>query len=324
VSGIPADPVKGPRAGVEAEWRGVIAGAILPFDTTGAIDWESFERHLEGLAAAPLAGVVVNADTGEGPHLLPRERDDVLEFAARVVAGRMPVLSGLVARTAAEGVQAARRAEEAGAAGLQVFQPFEVAADGAPGYYEALGEACLLPLVVYQPPAALGAGLEEDMLRSVVALEPVAGVKESSWDRRRFARCADLCRRSRTPTLLLSGADSFILESLRMGADGTMLAVAALDPDVYVELFRRRETEAAEVLQRALDPFLELLLAPPVADFRARLKELLRRDGIIRSAAVREPLRPIGRAEAERLAYALATCREAVASTAGAGGEHRP
>jgi dihydrodipicolinate synthase/N-acetylneuraminate lyase len=39
---------------------------------------------------------------------------------------------------------------------------------------------------------------------------------------------------------LLSGQDSFILDSLRTGADGAMLAAAAADAAVYTALWERR------------------------------------------------------------------------------------
>jgi 4-hydroxy-tetrahydrodipicolinate synthase len=230
-----------------------------------------------------------------------------------VLDRRLPVLSGLVAASAADGTAAARRAEELGAAGLQVFPPGGVEPARAVAYYEALGAASSLPLVVYQPPPALGAGLDVELLRQVLAVDAVVGVKESSWDRRRFAESARLCRQAKPAAVLLSGADTFILESLRMGADGAMLAVAAIDPHFYVDLFRLRETARAEALQHALDPFLGLLLAPPVGDFRARLKEVLRLDGVIRSSAVRPPLRPLASAEIRRLARALERAREAAA-----------
>ena len=68
---------------------------------------------------------------------------------------------------------------------------------------------------------------------------------------------------------LLCGEDSFILESLRMGADGAMLAAAAVDPTVYARLFEARHEREGEVIQDCLDEFLGLVFAPPLGGFRA-------------------------------------------------------
>ncbi len=90
---------------------------------------------------------------------------------------------------------------------------------------------------------------------------------------------------------LLSGQDSFILDSLLGGADGAMLAAAASDPAAYATMWARRGEPAAAAIQAALDPYIERLFAPPLRDFRARIKAVLEHDGAIATAAVRSTAR---------------------------------
>ena len=112
----------------------------------------------------------------------------------------------------------------------------------------------------------------------------------------------------------MSGQDSFILDSLRTGADGAMLAAAATDAAVYSALWERRGSAEAAALQAAFDPYLDRLFAPPLRDFRSRLKAVLAADGVIAGTAVRSPLRRIADDEAAAVVAAHDAARERAAA----------
>jgi 4-hydroxy-tetrahydrodipicolinate synthase len=296
------------------DWAGTVAGVVLPMAEDESIDWRSLEAHLESFVGCGLAGVVVNADTGEGGLLDPDEREAVVRFAARLIGDRLPVVAGLPPAHTAAAARSARSAADAGAVALQVFTPPVFM--GAPlpwapvaAYYEAIAAASDLPLIVYQAPAGLGVTFELDILRRLSEAPSVRAIKESSWSRQGSTDAAAAFAGERSPVALLSGEDTFILESLRNGADGAMLAAAAADPHVYAMLWELRGTEAAAEIQAALDPYIERLFAPPLRDFRARLKAVLDADGAIATRTVRSPLQPVGDAEAAALTEALAAVR---------------
>jgi 4-hydroxy-tetrahydrodipicolinate synthase len=301
------------------DWAGVIAGVALPLRDDESIDWESLEAHLETFAGHGLAGVVVNADTGEGALMSRAEREQVLRFAVERLDGRVPVTAGLVPGHTAAVADEARTAGELGAVGLQVFTPPVFL--GAPlrwepvtAYYEAIAAATGVPLIVYQAPGGLGVTFDLDVLRRLAEVPGVAAIKESSWSREGYAASAAAFAGDRHEVALLSGQDSFILDSLRAGADGTMLAAAASDAAVYAAIWELRATDEASALQAAFDPYIELLFAPPLRDFRSRLKAVLAADGVIASQTVRSPLQRVGHDEASGVVAALAAARARVAA----------
>ena len=284
-------------------WRGAIAGVVLPMTERHEIDWDSLEAHLESFVGCGLSGVVVNADTGEGPFLTPPERDAVLAFAVGRIGDRVPVAAGLCPADAT--AANAKHAREPRLA----RRPTSVSADRGVedpiAYYHGLAAASGVPLIVYQPPAALGAGFDLETLERLAEIPGVAAIKESSWSREEAMNVTDRFGGDRHDVALLCGEDSFILESLRMGADGAMLAAAAVDPAVYARLFEARHEHEGEVIQHCLDEFLGLVFASPLGGFRARLKAVLAADGGIASAAVRPPLRPVDAAERDALVSAV-------------------
>jgi 4-hydroxy-tetrahydrodipicolinate synthase len=301
------------------DWAGVIAGVATPMHEDESIDWASLEAHLESCAGCGLAGVVVNADTGEGALLTPYEREAVLRFAVRQIGDRVPVAAALVAAHTASAAASARAAGDLGAAALQVFTPpvfmgTPLGAEPVAAYYEAIAAATDVPLIVYQAPTGLGVTFELDVLRRLAEVPGVEAVKESSWSPARFAESAEVFAGGRHDVALLSGQDSFILDSLLAGADGAMLAAAATDAGAYATMWAKRGTACAAEIQAALDPYLEGLFAPPLRDFRARLKAMLARDGAIAAPTVRAPLQRISLGEADALHTALAAARARIAT----------
>jgi dihydrodipicolinate synthase/N-acetylneuraminate lyase len=262
-----------------------------------------------------LAGVVVNADTGEGALLTPAEREAALRFAIRHIDGRLPVVAGLLPSDAAEAAATARTAGDIGAAALQVFAPAVFLAESliweiVVSYYQEVADASDIPLIVYQAPAQLGVTFDVEILKRLADLPNVRAIKESSWSRSGFLETVDAFAGDQYDVALLSGEDTFILESLRSGADGAMLAAAAVDPAFYAAMFAQRHTAVASRIQRALDPYLSRLFAPPLHDFRARVKAVLTHDGVIACAAVRSPMRPAGAEEVAVLLHALQVARQ--------------
>jgi 4-hydroxy-tetrahydrodipicolinate synthase len=301
------------------DWAGVIAGVATPMREDESIDWSALEAHLDTFVGCGLAGVVVNADTGEGALLTPDEREAVLRFAVRQIGERVPVVAGLPPARTGSAAASARTAGDFGAAALQVFTPpvfmgTPLAAEPVVAYYGAIAAATDVPLIVYQAPAGLGVTFELDVLARLAEAPGVQAIKDSSWSPVRYAESAAAFAGDRHDVALLSGQDSFILDSLVAGADGAMLAAAATDAGAYATMWARRGTAGAAEIQGALDPFLERLFAPPLRDFRARLKVMLAHDGLISTPTVRTPLQPVGAGEAASLLAALASARARIAS----------
>jgi dihydrodipicolinate synthase/N-acetylneuraminate lyase len=65
-----------------------------------------------------------------------------------------------------------------------------------------------------------------------------------------------------------------------------------------------------------LSPLERAMFAPPIRDYRARAKEALVMQGIIRRATVREPLLPVSHADRESMRGAMVAAGELTPSAA--------
>ncbi len=278
--------------------HGIVPACIITFDTDGRFDEAAYRRYLQWLLPQGPVALAINADTGEGPHLWPDERERVLRVAVDE-AGHVPVVAGLSASFTAQAVDEAKRAEQAGASGLLVFPipayqgtPLDPALPVA--YHEAIATGCGLPLVAFQLQPALGGVIfSEETLRRIAAIDSVVALKEASFDARLYLATRRMIEHLDRPIDLLTGDDNFVYESFVMGAEGALIGFGTLATRLQVEMYQLtrqgRWPEARAIWERIL-PLEEAIYAQPVRDYRARTKIALKHLGVIESTVMRPPL----------------------------------
>ena len=283
--------------------HGIIPACIVTFDDRGRFDESAYRRYLQWLLPQGPVALAINADTGEGPHLWPDERERVLRVAVDEAdkAGNVPVIAGLSAMFTAQAVEEAKRAEGAGARGLLVFPipayqgtPLDPAIPVA--YHEAIARGCGLPMVAFQLQPALGGVIfSEETLKRIAAIPQVVALKEASFDARLYLQTRRMIERLERPIDLLTGDDNFIYESFVMGGEGALIGFGTLATALQVQMYKDtregRWDEARAIWEKIL-PLEEVVYGPPVRDYRARTKVALKLQGVIDSTLMRPPLTP--------------------------------
>ncbi len=129
---------------------GVIAFPITPFRDDLSLDEDGVRRNLRVLAEHPLCAIVAGGGTGELYSLTVSEHAALVKAAVEAAGGRVPVVAG-VGFNPAIAAETARSAAGAGAAAILALPPYYPNADedGLLEYYEAIGRATSLALLVY-------------------------------------------------------------------------------------------------------------------------------------------------------------------------------
>jgi 4-hydroxy-tetrahydrodipicolinate synthase len=282
--------------------RGIIPACVTTFDERGKFDEAAYRRYLQWLLPQGPVALAINADTGEGPHMWPDEREQVLRVAVDE-AGDVPVIAGLSAMFTEQAVEEGKRARDAGARGLLMFpipayqgMPLDPAIPVA--YHEAVAQGVGLPMIAFQLQPALGGVIfSEDTLRRIAAIDNVVALKEASFDARLYLLTRRMIERLDRPIDLLTGDDNFIYESFVMGAEGALIGFGTLATDLQVEMVRltkeQRWAEARAIWERIL-PLEEVVYGSPVRDYRSRTKVALKLLGVIDSTVMRPPLLAVG------------------------------
>jgi 4-hydroxy-tetrahydrodipicolinate synthase len=294
--------------------KGLIPATVLPMTEDAKVDEAGLRRYIRHVADAKPKALAINVDTGEGPHLWPKERLRVLEIVLAEVGDRVPVVAGLGAQFTEQAVAMAKDLKDVGAHGLLVFpigayQGLPLDPEVPVRYHAAVGDATGLPLVLFQLQPALGAvNFEPETLSKLCQVTQVAAIKEASFDARLFVEVRDAVKAARPECVFLTGNDNFIYESFVLGAEGALIGFGAVATRQQVELVTHalagRHEEARRIMDR-LTPLVNTIFAPPVRNYRARCKAALVMQGILDRETVRPPLLPISAPERDRIREAM-------------------
>lgn len=292
---------------------GLIAAVVTPMNSKYEVLYDDFERYVKWVVSQGVSGIAVGVDTGEGPSLYKEEKLNLVKIAKRVAGTNVVVVAGLQAINTFEAMKLAKELEEAGADALLVFP--HPAFIGEPNddvifeYHKAINDNINVPLIIFNLQPALG-GVEykPGIIRRLSELKNVKAVKEASFDAKKFLDIVRVIEKLPRKIQILTGNDNFIYESLVMGAEGGLLGFGTIAIKDQVEMFeliaKEKYREAKEIWYRLL-PLMEVIFAPPVRNYRARLKEALCMMGIIETTYVRPPLMPITSEEREKIRNVL-------------------
>ncbi|MEN9525949.1 MAG: hypothetical protein RLZZ256_1333, partial [Bacteroidota bacterium] len=68
---------------------------VTPFDASGSIDWNSFEKLIEHWINGGVEYLVVLGTTGESATIHGSEKQEVFSFVKDRVKGRVPLVAGI-------------------------------------------------------------------------------------------------------------------------------------------------------------------------------------------------------------------------------------
>lgn len=243
-----------------AKWGGVFPAVTTKMTQGGDLDLGTIQFSLNRLVEAGVSGVIVLPMLGENASLNLAEREKVIRAAVEVVAGRVPVLSGLAEITLQSATAHARAYESFGAQGLMVFPSLGYKTDPreTSAWYRGIAGASSLPIMIYNNPIAYGVDVTPAILKTLEDVPEIVCVKEETGDIRRIT---DMSIELRDRFSIFCGVDDLIVESVALGATGWVSGMTNAWPRECVELFnlcRQNKFEAARELYRILTPSFHL------------------------------------------------------------------
>ncbi|GII95546.1 dihydrodipicolinate synthase family protein [Sinosporangium siamense] len=295
------------------DFRGLTAATVVPMTPDQKPDEAALRPYIRWVAGQGVTALAINVDTGETAHLSPAERRRVLE----IVREELPSGVGLVAGLGGPYTEAARRqAREYRAIGADALLVFPIPAYYSTPldpeipyrYHSAIAEAGV-PMILFQlQPALGGAVIPRPVLERLLSIDGVVALKEASFDARTFMDTVEIVGEAAHDVVMLTGNDNFIFESLVLGAEGALLGFGTIMVREQVELIKLVAAGSlgeARMLGKRVQRLADIVFAPPVANYRARVKEVLALQGVIPSTQMREPLLSLREDERELIRTTL-------------------
>lgn len=246
------------------DWKGVFPAATTQFNNDGTLDIDATQRTYDHLIRDGVHGLIVLGTCGENNSLLPAEKIKVLEAAAEVSKGRVPVLTGVSEFTTVGAVNYAQEAEKIGLDGLMVLpaMAYKASRREVLTYFKTVAGSVGMPVMIYNNPVTYGIDVTIDMMRELSDQKNIVAIKESTEDTRRIT---DLYAEFGDRFTIFCGVDDIALESLMLGTTGWISGLTSAFPQESVAIYdlamQGRYAEALEIY-RWFMPLLHLDTIP--------------------------------------------------------------
>ena len=251
---------------------GVGPPLVTPFDEDGDVDHDRLRELVAWVETRGVDFLVPCGSTSEAELLTAGERARVVETV--VEAASVPVVAGTGHPGLRETLTSTRAAHEAGADAALVVTPFyyEHDKERLAAYYRELAEQSPLPVYLYAVPTYTGVELDPDTVGDLATEPGIVGLKDSSGSLGALARHR---RRTGGEFTLLAGSADLLASGLAHGADGGILAVANLYPELAVEVVEQQvdDPERARNLTAELGEYHAAVFAQGVPGLKWAMRE---------------------------------------------------
>ncbi|MCW6537383.1 dihydrodipicolinate synthase family protein [Sphingomonas lycopersici] len=241
-------------------WSGVFPAVTTQIREDLSIDLPETQRVVDDLIRDGVTGVIALGTVGENNSLEYDEKVSVLSAIVEVVAGRVPVITGVSEYDLRRAVRYAQAAEKAGADGLMLLPPmvYVTKPNELVAHFRGVAAGTRLPIMLYNNPPAYRTVIDRDVLSALVDVPNIVAVKESAPDTRRFTDFRNIFG---DRFVLFAGLDDVALEGLYLGARGWVSGLTNAFPKESVELvraFERGDHAKAMEIYRWFMPLLHL------------------------------------------------------------------
>jgi 4-hydroxy-tetrahydrodipicolinate synthase len=245
-------------------WSGIYSAVTTKFTPKGDLDIVAFEHGIQAQINAAIDAVIIGGSLGESSTITHDERMTLLSSAQNIAGDKIPVLVNIAEGSSRQAINLAQRAEASGADGLMVLPPmmYKPTDDEVVMFFTDVANNTSLPILVYNNPFDYKIEVTPRMFESLLKLENIQAVKESTRDVSNVTRLLGYFGER---LKILTGVDTIAMESLVMGASGWVAGLVNAFPAETVAIFRLvqagRIKEALDI-HRWFLPILELDISP--------------------------------------------------------------
>ena len=245
-------------------YRGSFTALVTPF-RNGALDEDGFRALVEWQVTSGTHGLVPCGTTGESSTLTLEEHERVVSWCVEQSSGRVPVIAGAGSNRTDIAVELARSAEARGADAVLVVAPYynRPSQEGLYRHFEAVHQACRLPIYVYNIPARSAVEVSLETMVRLSRLPRIVGVKDATANLSRPSLERAACGAGFN---LLSAEDATALAYLAQGGHGCISVTSNVAPRQCADLqeaWRRGDPAEALALHDRLIPLHTAMFAEP-------------------------------------------------------------
>ncbi|WPG41412.1 4-hydroxy-tetrahydrodipicolinate synthase [Variovorax sp. EBFNA2] len=243
--------------------RGIIPAIPTPVNADDTINEYATEALLAYLLEEGIDGVLPLGGTGEYGALARAERVKMARLTVEAVAGKVPVIPGVLDPGFHDAMDAGKAFADVGADALLVLTPYYTnpTQAGIRDYFLRYADSSPVPIMIYEIPYRTRIAIAPEILHELSRHERIIGMKACNTDMYHFLRTIAGVDDS---FAVLSGEDTLFPLHVAAGARGGIVVTASLLPRAWRAIYdaaREGRTDEALSLHRDLMPLMNLAFA---------------------------------------------------------------
>ncbi|MBE6976900.1 MAG: 4-hydroxy-tetrahydrodipicolinate synthase [Ruminococcaceae bacterium] len=221
----------------ETIFQGVATALVTPLTESG-VDYEAFGKLINWQIDQGINALVICGTTGEASTLTDEEHRQVLQYAAEVVAGRVPIIAGTGSNDVAYAIDLTKFACDIGYDAMLVVTPYynKTTQKGLIAMFTAIADASTKPIILYNVPSRTGVNIEPATYAALADHPNIWAIKEANGNLSKIVETAALVGDKLD---IYSGNDDQIVPLLACGAQGVISVLSNVAPKESVEMCRK-------------------------------------------------------------------------------------
>ena len=217
---------------------GVFAPITTPFDANGEVAYDKLIENMSFYAQSPLKGYLALGSNGENKSLTTEEKTKVLDTIIKYKGANQFVMAGCIFESTKETVEFAKVCDGLGADYITLLPPSYFKKEMTDAvllkYFSDVANSVSKPCLVYNAPQFCGGTILSVNLIKELAKHPnIVGVKDSS----NAANIESYLFAVRDIFNVIPGSANFFMNGLFMGANGGVISLANIFPDMTCKLY---------------------------------------------------------------------------------------
>ncbi len=223
---------------MEKKLMGVFAPITTPFDEKGEVAYDKLTDNMKFYAQSGLKGYLALGSNGENKSLTTEEKTKVLDTIIRNKGTSQYVMAGCIFESTKETIEFAKIAERLGSDFITLLPPSYFKKEMTDAvllrYFSDVANSVKKPCLVYNAPQFCGGTVLSVSLIKELARHPnIVGVKDSS----NAANIESYLFAVRDSFNVIPGSANFFMNALFMGANGGVISLANIFPDMTCKLY---------------------------------------------------------------------------------------
>ncbi|MGB1019180.1 MAG: 4-hydroxy-tetrahydrodipicolinate synthase [Chitinophagales bacterium] len=223
---------------MENKLKGTGIALVTPFLADKTIDFKALERLINHCIDGGVEYLVTLGTTGESVVLNKKEKQEIINFTAKIIAKRVPLLGGFGGNNTVQVIEDISNFDTSKLDGILSASPNynKPSQEGIYQHYKAIAESTKLAIVLYNVPGRTSKNMEAaTTLRLANDFNNIIGIKEASGN---LEQCMEIVKHRPKGFLVISGDDNLTLPMMSFGCDGVISVVGQAVPKEFSSMVR--------------------------------------------------------------------------------------